>query len=312
MSVDEPDEPMVPSGCLAMFVSVAFAALLITLGAAPGFGGSLFLYVPIFIVTTIIASTIALPLRHVAAHFRFANAWTAAAIGMVTGGGLPALSAFSDSWDEGWIGVATYGLIGAMSGLIFFLIEAAPRARRRNLVVIAALAAISIAVALFIRPPPPRPEDSQTIAAFEVPLLTGAERQAFLQLLRSEAQANGFHLDAASADELQSLSEVSPITMNACIWRGNDVEIVVCAMDGHDHIGKIWLTFSRGEDPPAFADFRAGLMPKIVHRWPQTLSLPIMPTGTIPLAEDLMRTPSGYAVAPAAWAKYQLKASAAR
>jgi hypothetical protein len=152
----------------------------------------------------------------------------------------------------------------------------------------------------------PRPDSIRTVAAFEVPLASAAEREAFLALLRRESEAHGFHVDAATAEELQSLSEVSPMTMNAAIWRGsNDDESVASAMDYRDHLGRIWITFDKGEDPPRFAKFRKDLMRKVVLRWPQTLSLPIMPTGAIPLASDLARTPSGYAVNPSAQGKYQ-------
>jgi hypothetical protein len=151
-----------------------------------------------------------------------------------------------------------------------------------------------------------QPDSIRIVAAFEVPLPTPVEREAFLTLLRREAEVHGFHVDAATKGELQSLSEVSPMTMNAAIWRGkNDDESVAAAMDFRDHLGRIWITFDKGEDPPRFAKFREGLMRKVVRRWPQTLSLPIMPTGAIPLASDLVRTPSGYAVNPSAEGKYQ-------
>lgn len=152
----------------------------------------------------------------------------------------------------------------------------------------------------------PQPESIRTVAAFEVPLPTPAERQAFLTLLRLESEAHGFHVDAATTEELQSLSEVSPMTMNAAIWRGeNDDEVVASAMDFRDHLGRIWITFNKGEDPPRSIKFREALMRKVVRRWPQTLSLPILPTGGVPLSSDLIRTPTGYTVNPSAEGRYQ-------
>jgi hypothetical protein len=152
----------------------------------------------------------------------------------------------------------------------------------------------------------PQPESIRIVAAFEVPLPTPAERAAFLTLLRRESEAHGFHVDAATAEELRSLSEVSPMTMNAAVWRGkNDDEVVASAMDSRDHLGRIWITFNKGEDPPRSIKFREELMRKVVRRWPQTLSLPILPTGGIPLVSDLVRTPSGYTVNPSAKGRYQ-------
>lgn len=52
--------------------------------------------------------------------------------------------------------------------------------------------------------------------------------------------------------------------------------------------------------------FRENAMREIMLRWPGTLSLPIMPTGAIPLVEDLVRTPNGYVVNPSAAHKYEL------
>jgi hypothetical protein len=154
--------------------------------------------------------------------------------------------------------------------------------------------------------PAPQPPSMRTVAAFEIPLPTPVEREAFVQLLRREAALDGYHVDAATAEELERLSEVSPITMNATVWRGaNDEEIVASAMDMRDHLGRVWLSFARGEEPRRFAAFRKRLMSAIVRRWPQTTSLPIMPSGAIPLPDDLTRTPSGYRVKPSERWKYR-------
>jgi len=80
-------------------------------------------------------------------------------------------------------------------------------------------------------------------------------------------------------------------------------------MDGHDHLGQAWITFSKGEDPKIATKFRDRVMREIVGRWPDTLSLPIMPTGAIPLYGDLIRTPKGYVVAPSAAFKYTVEAA---
>jgi hypothetical protein len=156
----------------------------------------------------------------------------------------------------------------------------------------------------------PQPESTRTVAAFEVPLPDDAERGAFLALLHREAETSGFHLAAATPEELRSASEVSPITLNATIWRDKgDTEIVASAMDYRDNLGRIWISFAKGQDPKRFDAFRHQVMQSVARRWPGTLSLPIMPTGAIPLPADLIRTPSGYIVDPAARAKYELQPS---
>lgn len=140
-----------------------------------------------------------------------------------------------------------------------------------------------------------QPESLKTVAAFEVPLPTATDKSDFLALMRQEAVAQGYHLDAASDDQLRALSRVSPLTLNASIWRGNDEENMVSAMDGADHVGRIWITFSKGDNPER----------SVKQRWPDTAALPIMPSGAIPLARDLVRTPLGYEVRASEASKYQ-------
>jgi hypothetical protein len=150
-----------------------------------------------------------------------------------------------------------------------------------------------------------QPKWGKPVAAYEVPLLTAADKSRFIDLLRQEAEAEGFHVDAASSQELEVLSKVSPITFNASVWRGeNDEESIASAMDFRDRIGRVWIGFPLGQDPDRSRRFRERLLPKVKSVWPDTASLPIMPNGAIPLTEDLVRTPSGYVVKPSAAAKY--------
>ena len=150
-----------------------------------------------------------------------------------------------------------------------------------------------------------QPEWAETVAAYEVPIPTDADKGRFLDLLRKEAEAHGYHVDASTPDELKIRSEVSPMTFSAAVWRGkDDEESMASAMDFQGRIGRIWIVFSRGQDSRRSAQFRDSLVPKIKSVWPDTASLPIMPSGAIPLTEDLIRTPSGYVVNPAAAAKY--------
>lgn len=152
-----------------------------------------------------------------------------------------------------------------------------------------------------------QPEAAQAVSALEVPLPTHTDKSDFLALLRMEAEAQGYHVDAASEDELKAVSRISPLTFNASIWRGNDEENMASAMDSAEHIGRVWITFPKGENPQRSAEFRGSLIPKIQHRWPETASLPIMPSGAIPLVDDLVRTPSGYEVKASEAQKYQVE-----
>lgn len=156
-----------------------------------------------------------------------------------------------------------------------------------------------------------QPKSAKTVAAFEVSLPTDADRNEFLAVLREAAQPEGMHVDSESAQDIAEGIKVSSAfarTLNAAVWRGaNDDEAVASAMDLPDNLGKIWLSFSKGTDPPLNARFQDNAMRQIMLRWPDTVSLPIMPTGAIPLPRDLIRTRNGYIVNPSEVHKYELQ-----
>ena len=156
-----------------------------------------------------------------------------------------------------------------------------------------------------------QPKSARTVAAFEVPVPTKSDRDALIALLRQYAEPEGFHVDADTDEENRQLSEVSPITINATVWRGkNDDEPIASVMDGPaGRLGWGLLTFSKSEEPERTARFRDRVMKQIRVRWPKTAALPIMPTGAIPLHDDLVLTKDGYRVKRAAAPKYELPAS---
>src|SRR5689334_11046757 len=109
----------------------------------------------------------------------------------------------------------------------------------------------------------PQPKSARTVAAYEVPVPTASDRNELLGLLRQEARAAGFHVDADTDEENRQLSEVSPLTINATVWRGkDDDEAIASVLDGADHLGLAWLTFSKSEEPERTAQFRQEVMKK--------------------------------------------------
>lgn len=154
--------------------------------------------------------------------------------------------------------------------------------------------------------PTKQPEWARTVAAYEVPLPDDANKAKFTDTLSRIAKAHGFHVDSSTPQELKAQSDVSPITFNAAVWRGkDDEEAIASAMDFKDHIGRVWVSFSLGQDPERSAQFRNDLMEEVIQQWPQTARLPIMPNGAIPLTDDLVRTPKGYEVKSSMVSKYE-------
>lgn len=153
-----------------------------------------------------------------------------------------------------------------------------------------------------------QPVSNETVAAFEVPLLQAKDRAAFLTIVREAARAEGAHLDAASDGELRDTGAAMPqakMSIHAAVWRGSDdKESWATIMDQADHLGQVWIMFSRGEDEKLALRFQNRAMHEIKARWPGTLSLPIIDRRTIPLHRDLVRTPDGYRVDPSAASKY--------
>ena len=118
----------------------------------------------------------------------------------------------------------------------------------------------------------PQLESARTVAAFEVPLHNPDERSEFVAILSDAAKAEGLHVDA-STEQSERVSEVSPMTIHAAVWRGaNDDEPLASVMDLPDNLGRAWISFSQGEDPTLATRFRERAMGKILKRWPTTRS----------------------------------------
>lgn len=153
-----------------------------------------------------------------------------------------------------------------------------------------------------------QPESLRAVAAFEIPLPLQQDREQFMTVLSTIAKAEGLHVESASQEWLEHVAQTMPDaerTIQADVWRDDKPEASI--MDWHDHLGQVWVIFSKGEDPALASRFRERAMQEVLLRWPDTLSLPIMPTGAIPLHRDLIRTSTGYIVDPAAAPRYQLE-----
>jgi hypothetical protein len=142
-----------------------------------------------------------------------------------------------------------------------------------------------------------QPESIRAVAAFEIPLPLEKDLSEFLSLLREVAEEEGLHVDAASHEDIRRR------TVFVGVLRGANLEASVMGCDVH--LGQVSIMFSRGDDPQRAAQFRERTMQAIRQRWPETLSIPVMPSGATPLHRDLIRTPAGYVVDPAAASRYQ-------
>lgn len=157
--------------------------------------------------------------------------------------------------------------------------------------------------------------DSRTVAAIEVPLDGEDDREALVTMLRRHAHAAGFHVDDGSdrwrrfEAEANQIAPDDRLTVNVGVWSNSDDAEAEALADDRFHPGRAWVTFPRGSQPDRSRRFREPLLAEIGRRWPRARSIPILPGGTLPLADDMVMTRDGYRIAPAAAARYGLPAS---
>ncbi|WP_176273721.1 hypothetical protein [Altererythrobacter lutimaris] len=152
-------------------------------------------------------------------------------------------------------------------------------------------------------PTPADQEAMRYVAAVEIPIEDTQERIELTNLLTSEAgNHDGLHVDDVSdqsADFYKDSRVLEPDqrpTVSITIWRGEDDDQQVGSVSDVMHRGRVWATFLKGPDPKLETPFREAALNRILARWPQTNKLPILPTGGLPLARDLIMTDQGYRI----------------
>jgi len=157
-----------------------------------------------------------------------------------------------------------------------------------------------------------QPASHRTVAAFEVPLRSEIEKIQFLDVLRAEAKSEGLHVDSDSEQDLRDTANAIPLatmTINASVWRGQQDDQLEASVQDTLHPGVAWIMFSQGENPSLAKRFRDRVMAEIIEQWPDTRSIPVMPTGALPLREDMVLTPQRYRVKPDVASAYELPKS---
>lgn len=155
--------------------------------------------------------------------------------------------------------------------------------------------------------PVPQPESARTVAAFEAPLNTAVDRADFLAILSAEAAVEGLDLHVETAEEMERWAGMAPElrkSIDVTVYRGGDIRQSEAWASDQFHFGHVWIVFEKGEDPALARRFRERLMSRIVQRWPQTLSVPVAQTGSLPNREDLVRGDNGYEINPSRIAGY--------
>ncbi|RZJ42648.1 MAG: hypothetical protein EON87_14165 [Brevundimonas sp.] len=157
--------------------------------------------------------------------------------------------------------------------------------------------------------PVTQPASARTIAAFETPLSTDADRNDYLAIVRREAEAQGLEVTVETSQDLDVWEQMSPdlrATISATVWRDEPRNNEAYISDRH-HLGYAWISFTRGKHPELARRYRERVMTEIIVRWPATLSVPVAETGALPHRKDLVRGPQGYEINPARLADYKCR-----
>lgn len=163
----------------------------------------------------------------------------------------------------------------------------------------------------------PAQQPEAPAAATEISLRTPVDGADLITMLRQLAPLQGFHVDDVSAkwrDFEQHVKDFPPAiqkTIYVGVWRGKDDDDLIVSVDDGGHPGRAWITFYRGQQPKLAEQFWNALVGEIRGRWPDVLSIPILPSGGLPESNDLRLTPQGYKIVRSAAERYNLPASSA-
>ena len=145
-------------------------------------------------------------------------------------------------------------------------------------------------------------------AAYGIVASSQRERDQLLRVFERVAETEGHHMDAATGQELASQADVYEQSIKACIWVGeDDEEMLACAQDFEERLGLVFVTFYRGTDPQRNQAFRRRLLHELQTEFGQLPTIPQMPNGALPLAEDLILEDGNYAVSEENSQKYEAR-----
>jgi hypothetical protein len=153
-------------------------------------------------------------------------------------------------------------------------------------------------------------EQPSTLAAIEVPIPTGRDRTDLIKALEEFGAAEALHVDVATAQALEyersNLPQDAHSTLRMGVWRGDKDQDLEMSVTDMGHLGRAWVSFIRSGDADVSGEGRERLLGVLRDRWPDARLLPVLPSGGLPLARDLVATPQGYEVIRSERGKYDL------
>lgn len=154
-----------------------------------------------------------------------------------------------------------------------------------------------------------RPVDQTSIRqvrAVEVPIRSATDREDLKNIMKRHGDKYGLHFVDTTASWQAAPPELRKtlyFALDRPVKQREEWEITA------EDEGKgtdPWIVFFYGVDPPRAKASRDLLVSALRERFPNLLDVPIMPTGALPLRQDLIRTQAGYEVRPDRAADYGL------
>lgn len=177
---------------------------------------------------------------------------------------------------------------------------------------------ISTLMALTLIACTPNQEPMRYVEAIEIPMDVQTERHELATILAAAAKEDGgLHVDDTTVRTVRFHADSKALepnfrpTISMAVWRGDDDNQLVASVTDTMHRGRVWATFNRGEDPDQESHFRRSAVLAVKARWPRTKTLPILPSGGLPHARDIISTPDGYRIKFSEAGSYELELSSA-
>lgn len=158
-------------------------------------------------------------------------------------------------------------------------------------------------------------ENKGPIAAVEISVSDEDDKSALIALLRQAASRQGFHVDDGSmqwrdfARQAKDLPPEARKTIYAGVWDGENDDDLIAVVDDGGHHGRAWIVVYPGKRPTSAKRFWRDVNVSVGRRWQPMTSIPILPSGALPLFHDLRMTPEGYRIARSAAKGYELNVS---
>jgi hypothetical protein len=168
---------------------------------------------------------------------------------------------------------------------------------------------VTLVGCVWVLQPVDQPASLRVVRAIEIPIRSDADRQDLKDIMKRHGDKTGLYF----VDTSESWRN-APTGFRKTLYFALDrptkqrEEWEVEAYDDGEGTDP-WIIFFYGVDPASAKASRDVLVSVLRERFSDMLEVPVMPSGALPLRQDLVRTPAGYEVRPDRAEAYGLHAA---